>query len=55
MHVGSENDSPTMFREDQLYIILVLANGGCDLEAHFFRTADQSDSVFIQVLLFYIL
>jgi len=39
-----------MFKEDQLYIILDLANGGCDLEAHFFTTADQSHSIFIQVL-----
>ncbi|PNF40211.1 hypothetical protein B7P43_G08259 [Cryptotermes secundus] len=45
---GSENDSPRMFKEDQLYIILVLAFGGCDLEAHFFSTVEQSHSVFIQ-------
>jgi hypothetical protein len=49
MCAGSENDSPRMFKEDQLYIILVLAFGGCDLEAHFFTTAEQSHSVFIQV------
>jgi hypothetical protein len=55
MRAGSENDSPRMFKEDQLYIIIVLAFGGCDLEAHFFRTADQSHSVFIQVLPCYIL
>jgi hypothetical protein len=55
MHAGSENDSPRMFKEDQLYIILVLAVGGCDLEAHFFTTAEQSHSVFIQVLPCYIL
>jgi hypothetical protein len=49
MYTGSENDSPRMFKEDQLYIILVLAFGGCDLEAHFFTTAEQSHSIFIQV------
>ncbi|XP_069705626.1 serine/threonine-protein kinase haspin homolog isoform X4 [Periplaneta americana] len=45
---GSENDSPSMFREDQLYIILELANGGRDLEAYHFNNAAQSHSIFVQ-------
>lgn len=46
---GSDNDSPEMFNSDQLYIILELANGGKDLEAFVFNSAEQSLSVFIQV------
>lgn len=45
----SENDRPDMFDSDQLYIVFELMNGGCDLEAHEFKNADQSFSVFKQV------
>ena len=55
MQTGSENDSPTMFMEDQLYIILVLTHGGCDLESHSFTNAEQSHSILIQVLSLYFL
>ncbi|XP_018330958.1 putative serine/threonine-protein kinase haspin homolog [Agrilus planipennis] len=45
----SENDSPEIFGEDQLYITLELANGGRDLEAFGFTNALQAFSVFQQV------
>lgn len=47
---GSENDSPEIFKEDQLYIVLELANGGKDLEAFVFNNALQAFSVFKQVI-----
>lgn len=49
---GSENDHPSMFKSDQLYIVLELANGGKDLEAFVFNSAEQSLSVFVQVIIF---
>jgi len=55
MQTGSENDSPTMFMEDQLYIILVLAHGGYSLESYVFTNVQQSHSVLIQVLSLYFL
>lgn len=45
----SENERPDMFGNDQLYIVFELMNGGCDLEAHEFKNAEQSFSVFKQV------
>lgn len=46
---GTENDHPDIFDEDQLYIVLELANGGQDLEAFEFQNALQSYSAFLQV------
>ena len=46
---GSENDSPEMFTEDQLFIVLELENGGRSLEAFTFNSAEQSFSIFVQV------
>lgn len=46
---GSDNDSPKIFRDDQLYIILELNNGGEDLESFEFNNAQQTLSVFKQV------
>ena len=48
---GTENDSPEVFGDDQLYIVFELANCGLDLEAFVFKNADQSQSVFKQVSL----
>ncbi|EEB17107.1 conserved hypothetical protein [Pediculus humanus corporis] len=45
---GSENDSPEMFTEDQLFIVLELENGGRSLEAFTFNSAEQSFSIFVQ-------
>ncbi|KAF5305552.1 hypothetical protein FQA39_LY01643 [Lamprigera yunnana] len=45
----SENESPEMFEEDQLYIILELANGGTDMESFLFKTADEAYSLFKQI------
>lgn len=45
----SENDCPSMFGSDQLYISLELGNGGKDLEAFVFQNAEESESIFIQV------
>lgn len=46
---GSENDSPEIFGEDQLYIVLQLANGGTDLEAFIFNNSLQAYTTFQQV------
>ncbi|XP_063221720.1 uncharacterized protein LOC134530636 isoform X2 [Bacillus rossius redtenbacheri] len=45
----SENDSPTVFNSDQLFIILELAHAGRDLEAYVFSSAHQGLSVYQQV------
>lgn len=45
----SENDSPSMFGDDQMYIALELGNGGQDLEAFIFQNATEAYSTFIQV------
>lgn len=50
----SENDSPQIFEEDQLYIILELANGGQSLESFIFSNASQAFSAFKQVTSFYV-
>lgn len=52
---GSENDSPTIFKEDQLYIILELDHGGGDIESFAFNNAQQTLSVFNQVCNFFFL
>lgn len=46
---GSENDSPDVFGDHQLYIVFELANSGIDLEAFEFKNAEQSFSAFKQV------
>lgn len=51
---GSENDSPDIFGDDQLYVVFELANCGSDLEAHVFKNAEQSFSAFKQVITMYI-
>lgn len=48
---GSDNDHPEIFPDDQLYIVLELANGGQDLEAFTFQNALQSYSAFVQTAL----
>lgn len=45
----TENDHPEIFNDDQLYIVLELANGGQDLEAFQFTNAQQALSAFHQV------
>lgn len=45
----SENDCPDVFADDQLYIVFELADCGSDLEAHVFKNAEHSFSVFKQV------
>lgn len=45
----SENDCPSMFDENQLYISLELGHGGQDLEAFVFQNASESYAVFLQV------
>ncbi|XP_017883938.1 uncharacterized protein LOC108627272 [Ceratina calcarata] len=47
----SDNDCPSMFRDDQLYIVLELGHGGQDLEAFVFNTADEAHILFIQAAL----
>lgn len=46
---GTENDCPDVFGDDQLYVVFELANCGSDLEAHVFKNAEQSFSIFKQV------
>ncbi|XP_076646653.1 haspin isoform X2 [Halictus rubicundus] len=48
---NSENDCPSMFNENQLYIILELGHGGQDLEAFVFPTADEAHALFVQAAL----
>lgn len=48
----SDNDCPSIFNDDQLYIILELGHGGQDLEAFVFNTAEEAHILFIQVFLF---
>lgn len=45
----SDNDCPSMFGENQLYITLELSHGGQDLEAFVFQTAEEACAVFLQV------
>ncbi|XP_054004826.1 uncharacterized protein LOC128890400 isoform X1 [Hylaeus anthracinus] len=47
----SENDCPSMFNDDQLYIVLELGHGGQDLEAFVFPTAEEAYILFIQAAL----
>lgn len=49
----SDNDHPELFKEDQLYIVLELANCGQDLEAFQFDNALQSHSAFLQVCTYF--
>lgn len=46
---GSDNDSPDVFGDHQLYVVFELANSGIDLEAFEFKNADQAFSAFKQV------
>lgn len=48
---GSENDSPEVFSDDQLYIVLELMNGGKDLESFVFLNAQQCYALFVQVII----
>lgn len=47
---GTENESPECFGPNQLYVVFELTNSGVDLEKFKFKNADQSYSVFKQVL-----
>ncbi|XP_076766925.1 haspin [Xylocopa sonorina] len=47
----SDNDCPSMFHDDQLYIVLELSHGGQDLEAFVFNTAEEVYILFIQAAL----
>ncbi|OAD62606.1 Putative serine/threonine-protein kinase haspin like protein [Eufriesea mexicana] len=47
----SDNDCPSIFNDDQLYIVLELAHGGQDLEAFVFNTAEEAHILFIQTAL----
>lgn len=47
--IPSNNDCPSIFKEDQLFIVLDIADGGKDLEAFKFKNPSESLSVFTQV------
>ncbi|XP_029178713.1 uncharacterized protein LOC114946414 [Nylanderia fulva] len=44
----SDNDCPSIFDENQLYIALELGDGGEDLEAFVFQTAEEACALFLQ-------
>ncbi|XP_011254943.1 uncharacterized protein LOC105250493 isoform X2 [Camponotus floridanus] len=44
----SDNDCPSMFEENQLYIALELGDGGEDMEAFVFQTAEEARALFLQ-------
>uniref|UniRef100_A0A9I3GIS4 non-specific serine/threonine protein kinase n=1 Tax=Anopheles farauti TaxID=69004 RepID=A0A9I3GIS4_9DIPT len=48
---GSENDSPIVYSNDQLFIAFETAFGGSDLDGFRFKNALQAFSVFSQILL----
>jgi hypothetical protein len=45
----SENENPTIFGEDQLFIVFAFANGGIDLESFEFDNIDQAKSMLRQL------
>lgn len=45
----SENDSPTIFDDSQLFVIFELADGGKALETYCFTSAAQAFSAFVQL------
>lgn len=47
--LGSENDCPTMFQADQLYLAMELEHAGQAVETFKFATAEQAYSVLLQV------
>lgn len=47
---GSENESPECFDDNQLYVVFELTHSGVDLEKYIFKNANQSYSVFKQVI-----
>lgn len=51
---NSENDSPSMFTDDQIYIALELGNGGQDMEAFVFNNSAEAYITFLQVIIFII-
>lgn len=50
----SDNDCPSMFGENQLYIALELGHGGEDLEAFIFQNAEEACALFLQVSYLYL-
>ncbi|RZF34386.1 hypothetical protein LSTR_LSTR008925 [Laodelphax striatellus] len=46
----SENDSPDIFPQDQLYISLKMSHGGGDIQNHLFSSARQSYYTVVQVI-----
>ncbi|XP_043290164.1 uncharacterized protein [Venturia canescens] len=49
--INSENDCPSIFEENQLYIVLELGHGGEDLEAYVFQNSTEACALFIQTAL----
>lgn len=50
----SENDHPKMFPDDQIFIVIELANAGVDMEAFKFVNSMQALSAFKQASVFHI-
>ena len=48
--IGSENEHPIVYGDSNVYLILVYGNGGSDLEKYSFRSAEESLSVFLQIV-----
>lgn len=47
--LGSMNDNPSVFKDDQLFILMEQGNGGTALEDYCFTTARSALSIFVQV------
>lgn len=49
----SENDNPTMFSDNQLFIVLELKFAGTDMSSFAFQNAEQGYFAMLQVRLYY--
>jgi serine/threonine-protein kinase haspin len=47
---GSENDPVDAFRDDQLFVVFVVENGGADLERFEVHGFEEARSILLQVL-----
>ena len=50
---GTENDDPSMFDEEQCYIVFACQNGGTDLESFNMRTFGEAKCMLLQVRCLY--
>ncbi|KAL2631998.1 hypothetical protein R1flu_016684 [Riccia fluitans] len=48
---SSDNDHPMIFRQKQMYVVFVLADGGTDLESFVLSSFSEARSILLQVVL----